>query len=55
MTRVLTQLKGDPELRKSMVQNGLETIRKRHTCAHRAAELMNIYATLRTPAEAVAA
>ena len=55
MTRVLTQLKSDPELRKSMVDSGLETIRKRHTCAHRAAELMNIFATLRTPAEAAAA
>lgn len=55
MTRALTQLKNDPELRQSLVDSGLETIRKRHTCAHRAEELMNIYATLRTPAEAVAA
>jgi spore maturation protein CgeB len=55
MTRVLTQLKGDPELRKSMVKSGVETIRKRHTCTHRAEELMNIYGMLRTPAEAAAA
>ena len=55
MTRVLMQLKGDPALRQSLVASGLDTIRKRHTCAHRAEELMNIYATLRTHAEAVAA
>ena len=55
MARALTRLKRDPELRESLVASGLEIIRKRHTCAHRAEELMNIYATLRTPAEAVAA
>ena len=55
MTRALIQLKSDPELRQSMVESGLETVRKRHTCAHRAEELMNVYATLRKPAEAVAA
>jgi len=54
MTRALTQLKRDPELRQSLVASGLETIRKRHTCAHRAGELMDIYASLRSPAEAAA-
>lgn len=55
MTRALKVLKRDQELRGSLVASGLETIRKRHTCAHRAEELMKIYAALRTPAEAVAA
>jgi spore maturation protein CgeB len=55
MTRALKVLKRDQELRGSLVASGLETIRKRHTCAHRAEGLMKIYAALRTPAEAVAA
>ena len=36
----------DPALRDSLVAHGLETIRARHTCAHRARELMSIAATL---------
>ena len=55
MVRALTQLKNDPGLRASLVASGLETIRKHHTCAHRAEQLMQIYAGLRAPAEAVAA
>ena len=55
MTRALMRLKEDNDLRASLVANGLQTIRKRHTCAHRADELMRIYAKVRTPAEAVAA
>jgi spore maturation protein CgeB len=42
MTRQLQRLKADAELRASLVQNGLETIRARHSCAHRAAELLRI-------------
>jgi spore maturation protein CgeB len=55
MVRALTQLKNDPGLRASLAASGLETIRKHHTCAHRAEQLMQIYAQLRAPAEAVAA
>ena len=55
MTRALSRLRDDPELRQSLAESGLETIRKRHTCAHRAEELMGITETLRRPAEAVAA
>ena len=47
MTRALRDLKNDPELRASLVHNGLETIMKRHTCAHRVDELMAIAERLR--------
>jgi spore maturation protein CgeB len=50
MTRTLTQLKNDPELRASLVRSGLETIRARHTCGHRADELIEIVEQLRAPA-----
>jgi spore maturation protein CgeB len=49
MTRALTRLKNDPELRASLARNGLETIAKRHTCAHRADELLRIAERLRAP------
>jgi spore maturation protein CgeB len=56
MMRALIRLKRDPELRRSLATNGLETIRKRHTCAHRVDELLAIVARLRAgPREAVAA
>ena len=50
MTRVLTQLKKDHELRESLAASGLETIRARHTCGHRADELIKIVEQLRAPA-----
>ena len=50
MTRALRALQADPELRAALVRSGLETILARHTCAHRAAELLTIAAALRTPA-----
>ena len=46
MTEVLRNLREDPELRRSLVASGLETIRARHTCAHRAEELLRIVARL---------
>ncbi len=49
MTHTLAQLKRDPELRASLVRSGLETIRARHTCAHRVDELMAIVERLRAP------
>jgi len=42
MTRQLQSLKTDAGLRASLIRNGLETIRSRHSCAHRAAELLGI-------------
>jgi spore maturation protein CgeB len=42
MTRQLIRLRGDPELRAALAEHGLATIRARHTCAHRAEELLGI-------------
>ncbi len=42
MTAHLTALRGDADLRAALVASGLETIRARHTCAHRADELLTI-------------
>ncbi len=42
MTAQLRQLLHEPKLSSSLVQNGLKTIRARHTCAHRVDELLNI-------------
>jgi spore maturation protein CgeB len=47
MTRLLTQVRDDPDLRHSLTTSGLETIRARHCCAHRANELMQIYTSLK--------
>jgi spore maturation protein CgeB len=49
MTRALRDLKNDPELRDRLVRNGLETIRTRHTCAHRVDELLSIVERVRAP------
>jgi spore maturation protein CgeB len=46
MAAAMKRLRDDADLRAWLVRNGLETIRARHTCAHRAEELMNIYARL---------
>lgn len=39
-------LLGDEAARRQIASNGLETIEKRHTCAHRAEQLMHIYEEL---------
>ena len=52
--RRLRDLGADPELRAELVRSGLETIRARHTCAHRVDELLAIVDTLRAPAATVA-
>jgi spore maturation protein CgeB len=49
MTRALRELKSDPELRQRLVRSGLETIRDRHTCAHRVDELLSIIERVRAP------
>jgi len=46
MTKALRDVANDAALRRSLVDDGLETIRARHTCAHRAEELLGIVATL---------
>jgi spore maturation protein CgeB len=46
MTQRLRDLAQDPALRAELAASGLETILARHTCAHRAAELLAIVATL---------
>ncbi|WP_188262991.1 glycosyltransferase family protein [Azospirillum tabaci] len=51
MSAHLRAVDGDADLRAALVRNGLETIRARHTCAHRASELLAIAAALAgTPA-----
>jgi spore maturation protein CgeB len=46
MTRQLQALRDDPALRSALVASGLERIRARHSCAHRADELMEVLARL---------
>ncbi|HEV2080240.1 MAG TPA: glycosyltransferase [Allosphingosinicella sp.] len=50
MTKQLRRLRDDADLRASLVASGLETIRTRHTCAHRAEELLAISERLASPA-----
>jgi spore maturation protein CgeB len=54
MERHLRALQADPGLRQALAADGLATIRARHTCAHRAEELLSIAARfvggLRAPA-----
>jgi spore maturation protein CgeB len=42
MQRCLRDILSDPALAASLAQSGLETVRKRHTCAHRVDELLEI-------------
>ncbi|MBW8745677.1 MAG: glycosyltransferase [Sphingomonas sp.] len=48
MTRHLIAIARDPELRAELARNGLQTIRARHTCAHRVDELLAITTRLGT-------
>jgi spore maturation protein CgeB len=50
MTDALLRLKNEPDLRESLSRSGLETIRARHTCAHRARELLEIVERIDAPA-----
>ncbi|MBA2918987.1 glycosyltransferase [Sphingomonas sp. MAH-20] len=49
MTRHLRAIRDDADLRASLVANGLAAIRDRHSCAHRARELIDIVAQLAAP------
>jgi spore maturation protein CgeB len=46
MERALAALRDDADLRRALIDSGLATIRARHTCAHRAQELLGITAAL---------
>jgi len=48
MARHLLTLRAEPDQRASLVHHGQETIRSRHTCAHRAAELLDIDRDIRS-------
>ena len=48
MTQALREIRDDADLRASLVAHGLETVRARHSCAHRVDELMAIVADLKT-------
>ena len=50
MTDALVRLKKDADLRRSLARSGLETVRARHTCAHRARELLQILEKIDSPA-----
>lgn len=50
MTATLRRVTVDRDLRDALVQNGLESIRSRHTCDHRAGELLAVAQALRAPA-----
>jgi spore maturation protein CgeB len=54
MTAHMQALRSDPDLRASLVRSGLESIRERHTCAHRVEELLAIVETLSQPALEIA-
>jgi spore maturation protein CgeB len=43
----LTALHADPALRHHLIEHGLDTIRRRHTCAHRVDELLAIVGDVR--------
>jgi spore maturation protein CgeB len=48
MTQALRRIANEPDLRRSLAAKGLETVRARHTCAHRADELLAIVNELRS-------
>ena len=54
MTDALDRILKDRELRRHLTANGLETIRQRHTCGHRADELMDILTRISTECQEVA-
>jgi spore maturation protein CgeB len=51
MQRKLWSILNDSATAQDMVQRGLNSIQQRHTCAHRAAELLEIYNSLSFGAE----
>lgn len=53
MERHLLNVLNDPDRAAAIAESGLETIRARHTCSHRADELLTIVAGLQAPADEV--
>lgn len=51
MTACLADLANDPDMRMQLAANGLDTIRRRHTCAHRVDELLRLVDAAPIPAE----
>ena len=49
MAKALRDISNDASRREHLVRSGLETIAKRHTCAHRVDELLRITERLRAP------
>ena len=49
MAEAMRRVKEDAELRRSIAEKGLETIRARHTCGHRADELLAVVERLAAP------
>jgi spore maturation protein CgeB len=49
MTQAMLDIANDPPLREWLVAHGLETIRARHTCGHRADELIAIVERIAAP------
>lgn len=47
MTKRLKMLVNEPETARALVEHGLETVRARHTCAHRVDELMGVWEEIR--------
>jgi spore maturation protein CgeB len=43
----LAALRADEGMRRSLIEHGLDTIRARHTCAHRVDELFDIVNEIR--------
>jgi spore maturation protein CgeB len=52
MTELLRDLLADQKKRERIAQHGLNTIRARHTCAHRVDELLDIYFELKSQTSA---
>jgi spore maturation protein CgeB len=51
MKRFIERVLGDSSLANNLAQHGLQTIRRRHTCAHRVDELLAIYSQVATKNE----
>jgi spore maturation protein CgeB len=51
MTACLADLAADPAMRAELAASGFETVRRRHTCAHRADELLALVARHYAPTE----
>jgi spore maturation protein CgeB len=53
MTAAISSILADRELAHQLITKGLQTIRERHTCAHRVQELLTIVNSLRMAPTAV--